>query len=123
VTPVWALVIGIAGGAACRQVVQWRTKMSIDDSLDAFGVHGVGGTVGALLTGVFATVGATGLIAGNAAQLWPQVVGVVATMAYAGVVSFILLKVIDAVIGLRIDEAAEFEGLDLSQHGEAGYTE
>jgi Amt family ammonium transporter len=123
VTPMWALVIGIAAGTLCRQVVQWRTRRGIDDSLDAFGVHGVGGTTGALLTGVFASVGAQGLIYGNLWQFVMQAIGVAATIGYAVVVSLILIKVIDATVGLRVNERDEFEGLDRSQHGEAGYAE
>ncbi|MCX8038052.1 MAG: ammonium transporter [Candidatus Sumerlaeia bacterium] len=123
VTPLAAIVIGCAGGAACRQVVVWRTRRGIDDSLDAFGVHGIGGMTGALLTGVLATVGASGLIAGNVRQLVVQVIGVVVTAAYALGVSFIILKALDASIGLRVSEREEMEGLDLSQHGEAAYTD
>ncbi len=123
VTPLSAILIGCAGGAACRQVVVWRTRRGIDDSLDAFGVHGVGGMTGALLTGVFASVGASGLIAGNVWQAVIQLVGVVATAAYALGVSFIILKALDATVGLRVSEREEMEGLDLSQHGEAGYTD
>jgi len=123
VTPLSAIAIGVAGGALCRQFVQWRTRRGIDDSLDAFGVHGVGGTTGALLTGVFATVGAAGLLAGNPMQLALQAIGVGATIVYAVVVSWILLKLLDVTVGLRITQREEFEGLDLSQHGEAGYAE
>ena len=129
VTPLSALVIGVAGGTACRQIVQWRTRRGIDDSLDAFGVHGIGGTVGALLTGVFAgflsggAIEKTGLLMGNVGQVVEQVIAVVATILYAAVVSFVILKVLDVTVGLRVNERDEFEGLDLSQHGEAGYAE
>ncbi|MCX7016550.1 MAG: ammonium transporter [Candidatus Sumerlaeota bacterium] len=123
VTPLSALVIGILGGAVCRQAVQWRTRRRIDDSLDAFGVHGVGGLTGALATGLFASVGEKGLFLGNAKQLLEQGIAAGATLVYAVVVSFILLKVLDATMGLRVDAREEFEGLDLSQHGEAGYSE
>jgi Amt family ammonium transporter len=103
--------------------VQWRTRRAIDDSLDAFGVHGVGGTVGALATGLFASIGATGLLLGNARQLGIQALAVIATAAYAIVVSFVILKVLDLTIGLRVGDREEIEGLDLSQHGEAAYTD
>lgn len=97
-------MIGGAGGLARRQVVQWRTRRANDDSLDAFGVHGVGGTVGALLAGVFASIGASGLILGNLRQVLVQAVGVAATIAYAVAVSLIILKVLDATVGLRVAE-------------------
>jgi Amt family ammonium transporter len=123
VSPLAAIAIGILGGAACRQMVQWRTRRAIDDSLDAFGVHGVGGTVGALATGLFASIGATGLLLGNARQFGIQALAVLATAAYAIVVSFVILKVLDLIIGLRVGDREEIEGLDLSQHGEAAYTD
>jgi Amt family ammonium transporter len=98
--------------------------LGYDDSLDCFGVHGVGGMVGALLTGVFATeavsgvAGLNGLLYGNPGQLWVQIEGVLATVVYTGVVSFIILKVIDMAIGLRVTHEVEVEGLDLALHGE-----
>jgi len=103
-----------------------------DDSLDAFGVHGVGGTLGAILTGVFATREvadvalvsggkAVGLVDGNPNLLIGQVVAVVVTAALAGVVTFVLLKVLDLTMGLRVKRDEELQGLDLSQHGEEGY--
>jgi len=89
-------------------------------------VHGVGGTTGALLTGVFATTavnsaGADGLLAGNAAQMIPQFVAVVATIAFSFTVTFVILKVIDAAVGLRVDEETEQRGLDIAEHAETGY--
>jgi Amt family ammonium transporter len=123
VSPLSALLIGILAGVACRQMVLWRSQRQIDDSLDAFGVHGVGGATGALATGLFASVGATGLFLGNARQLGVQAVGVTAAAAYALIVSFVILKALDATIGLRVGDREEIEGLDLSQHGEAGYTD
>jgi ammonium transporter, Amt family len=121
-----AIAIGILTSAVCYAVVMIKPRLGYDDSLDTFGVHGVGGTVGALLTGVFASklinsAGADGLLAGNPAQMVPQILGVLATIAYAAVGTFIILKVIDAVIGLRVKEHAEEEGLDISQHGELAY--
>ena len=106
--------------------VMIKPRLGYDDSLDTFGVHGVGGTAGALLTGVFASklinsAGQDGLLAGNPAQMIPQILGVLATIAYAAIGTFVILKIIDAVIGLRVKEHAEEEGLDISQHGELAY--
>jgi Amt family ammonium transporter len=126
VDPVGAIVIGIAAGVGCFLAATWlKNKLGYDDALDAFGVHGVGGTIGALLTGVFATVAvkggdaAVGLIDGNAGQVWIQVKSIIVTMVFCGVGTAIILKVIDLVVGLRVPEEAEREGLDLSLHGEA----
>ncbi len=126
VGPMGALVIGIASGFLCYfAVVKIKRSMGYDDSLDAFGVHGIGGIVGAILTGVFvdAGLGGAGLADGvsMAGQITNQLIGVVATIVYCGIVSFILLKIIDAVIGLRVTEEAESEGLDLALHDEQGY--
>jgi len=121
-----ALAIGIITSLVCYvAVIYIKAKMGYDDSLDTFGVHGVGGTVGALLTGVFAVkvfdVGADGLLAGNPALLLAQFKGVGATWVYAGVVSAILLFIVDKTLGLRVKSTDEDAGLDLSQHGEEGY--
>jgi Amt family ammonium transporter len=128
VTPLAALAIGLAGGVACfLACTTLKTKLGYDDSLDAFGVHGVGGAVGAILTGVFATRAVTGgpdavgLIDGNMAQLGNQVISVLAGAAFAVVGTLILLKVLDLVMGLRVTQEEEVQGLDLSQHGEEGY--
>jgi len=103
----------------------WRAKTQLDDSLDVVAAHGVGGTVGALLTGVFAQKGlnglADGLLFGNPAQLGIQATAVAAAIVYSGVVSFVLLKIIGAIVPLRADTADESIGLDLSQHGEEAY--
>jgi Amt family ammonium transporter len=98
-----------------------KHKLGYDDSLDAFGVHGVGGAFGAVATGVFATVGATGLIAGNAHQLLVQLIGVVAAGAYAVAVTAILLVVLRATMGLRVTDEEERMGLDQTAHSESGY--
>jgi Amt family ammonium transporter len=125
VDPVGALAIGIAAGLVCYWGAVWlKNKLGYDDSLDVFGVHGLGGIVGAVLTGVFAvsSVGgdaARGLIDGNPAQIWIQIEGIFATIIYCAVVSFILLKLIDIVIGLRVEKEFEIGGLDLSLHGES----
>lgn len=122
VGPMGALAIGIAAGVLCYWgATSLKSMLGYDDSLDAFGVHGVGGVVGALLTGVFAlkSVGGTaGLLEGNAAQVGIQLVGVLATIIYTAVATFIILKVIDMIIGLRVSEEQEREGLDVALHGE-----
>jgi ammonium transporter, Amt family len=127
VGPMAAIAIGGLAGAICYGGVLLKGKFGYDDSLDAFGVHGVGGAVGALLTGVFASTafnsaGKDGLLAGNTSVFVTQVIGVAAAAAYAAVVTFVILKVIDAVIGLRVDKDEEREGLDTVLHGESGYT-
>ncbi|MFO1075257.1 MAG: ammonium transporter [Geminicoccaceae bacterium] len=125
VLPNGALAIGIAAGVICFwSATSLKHMLGYDDSLDVFGVHGVGGIVGALLTGVFATsaVGgsaASGLIDGNSAQLLIQVKGVLYTVVWCGVASFVMLKLLDLVIGLRVDRDSEREGLDLALHGES----
>ncbi len=127
VGPVSAILIGIGGGFVCYfGAVILKNKLGYDDSLDAFGVHGLGGTFGALATGLFATkainaAGNDGLFFGNAYQLVIQLISVVATWVFAFVATMILLKLIDATIGLRVTEEDEFTGLDMSEHGESGY--
>jgi Amt family ammonium transporter len=122
VDPMGGLFIGIGAGIACYWGAVWlKHKLHYDDSLDVFGVHGVGGIVGAILTGVFAVEsigGVPGLIEGNVGQVWTQIEGVIVTIVYCAVVSFILLKIIDVVIGLRVSQEAEVGGLDLNLHGE-----
>ncbi|MDC6133761.1 ammonia channel protein, partial [Burkholderia gladioli] len=110
-----ALVIGIAAGVVCFWSATWlKIKLGYDDSLDAFGVHGVGGILGALLTGVFAVKD----IGGFDGSLLVQAKGVAITLLYSGIVTFIILKVIDMVMGLRVTEEEEREGLDVILHGE-----
>ena len=132
VTPMAALIIGAAAGFICYWAVAiLKAKLGYDDSLDAFGVHGVGGTVGALLTGVFANSMvqeapggpgvAAGLLEGNAQQFVNNGLAVLLTWVLAAVGTFIILKVVDAVVGLRVSEADELTGLDISQHGEEAY--
>ncbi|MDD2335435.1 MAG: ammonium transporter [Geobacteraceae bacterium] len=121
VSPGWALVIGIGAGVICYLAVLMKSKLKYDDSLDAFGIHGVGGAFGALATGVFATVGATGLISGNTAQFVSQVIAVSASAAYAFVVTCVIAFVIDKTIGLRVEKEDEVIGLDQTQHSESGY--
>jgi Amt family ammonium transporter len=122
VLPGGALVIGIAAGIACFWGATWlKNTAGYDDSLDVFGVHGIGGIVGALLTGVFAAeaVGGTpGMLEGNPGQLAIQVWGIAATVVWCGIASFAILKLVDAIIGLRVEPEVEREGLDLALHGE-----
>jgi len=129
VMPGGGLIIGIVAGLGCFWAsTSLKRSLGYDDSLDVFGVHGVGGIIGALLTGVFAVgalsaseatpAGSQGLLEGNAAQLVTQAIAVGFTVVYSGVVSFVILKIIDAVIGLRVTDEAERDGLDLALHGE-----
>jgi len=128
VTPMGSIAIGIAAAIVCYIAVSViKGKLGYDDSLDAFGVHGVGGTVGALLTGVFASKlinsgGADGWLFGNLKQVGIQAIGVAATIGYAVVVTLILTKVLDWVMGLRVREEEEAIGLDNTQHKESAYT-
>jgi|TARA_B110000263_G_scaffold201744_1_gene181277 Amt family ammonium transporter len=122
VDPLGALIIGIVGGAACYWgAAKLKQTLGYDDSLDAFGVHGIGGIVGALLTGVFAVeaIGGTpGVFEGNVNQLWIQFVGILATIIYSAVATFVILKIIQVIMGLRVDDETEVEGLDINLHGE-----
>jgi Amt family ammonium transporter len=129
VAPWAALVIGVVVGLACYGAVLAKYKYGYDDSLDAFGVHGVGGLAGALLTGVFAreasyggaVTGANGLLYGNAKLLGIQALACAASVVYSVAVTFVILKVIDKLVGLRVTASDEREGLDTTQHGEEGY--
>jgi len=122
VGPVGAMCIGVAAGVVCYWGVTGLKRMlGVDDALDCFGVHAVGGIVGAFLTGVFAIEqygGTPGLIEGNASQLINQVEGIVIVFVYDAIVSLIILKILDAIIGLRVAEEVERDGLDLALHGE-----
>jgi Amt family ammonium transporter len=135
VSPMSALAIGLIAGVFCYlMVVKVKARFGYDDSLDAFGVHGAGGTLGALLTGVFASSAvnpvfkdargatiASGLLEGNGHQLLNQLAGVLMAWAIAAVGTLVILKLVDVTIGLRVAEEQEIQGLDLSQHGEEGY--
>jgi Amt family ammonium transporter len=126
VGPVASILIGGLAGFFCYTACNFKSKLGYDDSLDVVGVHGVGGTWGAIATGLFATktvneAGGDGLFYGNPAQLGTQVVAVLATMALAVVMTTIILKVVDALVGLRVSEEEEVAGLDLSQHSETAY--
>jgi Amt family ammonium transporter len=127
VGPLSAIVIGGVGGILCYQACNLKTRLGYDDSLDVVGVHGVGGTWGALATGLFASkaindAGGNGLFFGNPGQLLVQALSVLVTIVFAFVGSLLLLKIVDAVIGLRVHEEDEVLGLDLSQHDESAYT-
>jgi Amt family ammonium transporter len=126
VGPVASIIIGAVAGFVCYTACNFKSKLGYDDSLDVVGVHGVGGTWGALATGLFASkavndAGGDGLFYGNPGQLWTQIVAVVATYAIAIVGTLIILKIVDAVVGLRVTEEDEVSGLDLSQHSETAY--
>jgi Amt family ammonium transporter len=124
VGPMGALAIGAAAGVLCfLSATKLKRMFGYDDSLDVFGVHGVGGIIGALLTGVFAAASLGGSKAelDIAAQLWIQLKGVLVTVVFSGIATFVILKVIDLVIGLRATPEQETEGLDLALHDERGY--
>ncbi len=126
VNPLQGIILGLAAGIVCYLAcTAVKSKFGYDDSLDAFGVHGAGGTLGALLTGVFATPaiseGASGLLLGNVGQFMNQVISIVASGALALVGTFILLKILEATMGLRVSEENEIRGLDQTLHGEEGY--
>ena len=128
VTPLAAVAIGAIAGLVCYvAVVVVKSKLGYDDSLDAFGVHGIGGMVGALLTGLWATTvinpaGFDGLFYGNSRQLLLQFIALAGCAAYSFVMSWGLLKLVDKLIGLRVSTDEENIGLDLTQHSEAAYT-
>ncbi len=126
VTPLAAIVIGAVGATISYYAMLFRSKQNVDDSLDVWACHGLGGTWGAIATGIFATAavnsaGANGLLYGNPGQLVTQIVAVGVTWIYAFVVTFILAKIIDATIGLRVHDEEEAVGLDISQHAEKAY--
>ena len=126
VTPMAGIVIGLLAGAACYGGLQIKGRFGYDDALDVFGVHGVAGIAGALLTGVFATKlmnpgGGDGLLYGNPHQIVVQAISIVAVAAYAAGMSFLILKAIAMTIGLRVEAHAEHHGLDPTLHGEHGY--
>jgi Amt family ammonium transporter len=119
-----SIIIGLAAGVTCYVAILLRERLKIDDALDVWAVHGVGGTLGAILTGVFAVAavnGASGLIEGNASQVGKQLVAVAATWVYSGLATFVILKVVGFFVGLRVEESEEEAGLDSSQHGEVAW--
>lgn len=127
VSPLASIVIGLSGGVICFSSVTFlKAKLGYDDALDAFGCHGIGGIWGGIATGIFAwkginPAGANGLLHGNPSQVGIQLIGILATVAYAAIVTLILLKVIDVVMGIRVSEEEEQAGLDVGEHGEDAY--
>jgi ammonium transporter, Amt family len=124
VTAGGALVIGLAVGVICYSATLLRSRLRIDDALDVFAVHGVGGTFGAIATGIFATTAINaypGLIDGNPSQVVTQFVAIGAVIAYAVIATFIIVKVVDVILGLRVNSADEEMGLDMAVHGEVAY--
>jgi ammonium transporter, Amt family len=121
VGPMASLVIGGLAGVLCYGAVLLKHRLGYDDALDVVGIHGVGGTWGALATGIFASIGAEGLLYGNPGQLWIQFVSVVATWAFCFVASYIIFKIVDGLVGLRVAEEDEIKGLDIAEHSETGY--
>lgn len=124
VSPMSAIAIGVGGGVLCYFGIRIKEAIGADDALDVVGIHGVGGTWGAIATGIFADAaygGTDGLLYGNAGQLWIQIEGVLATMVFCFVGALILLKLTDLVVGLRVSDENEMQGLDLSEHSERAY--
>ncbi len=128
VTPLAAILIGSITAVCCFYAITLKAKLQFDDSLDTFPVHGVGGTVGAILAGIFATTevnaaGKDGLLRGNFNQFLIQIVAVAIAYVFAGIGTFILLKILAATVGLRLKPEAEMQGMDINEHGEEGYNE
>jgi Amt family ammonium transporter len=124
VSPTSAVLMGLIAGPICYGAVMLKGTLGYDDALDAFGIHGVGGALGAVLTGVLASAawgGAEGLIGGNSQLFVENIVGVLAAAAYSAIVTLVILKVLDATVGLRVSRDQETEGLDTNLHGEEGY--
>jgi Amt family ammonium transporter len=127
VAPMPSLIIGLVAGSLCYAAINMKNRFGYDDSLDVVGVHGIGGTWGALATGLFASkainsAGNNGWFYGNHSQLGIQALSVATAWVYAFIITFIILKILDWTMGLRVSDEDEYEGLDLSQHGESGYT-
>lgn len=128
VQPIGAILIGSITSVCCFFAVSFKAKFQFDDALDTYPIHGVGGTIGAILTGVFCTtavneLGDNGLLYGNPAQVWEQIIGVVITYIFAGVGTYLILKLLSLFMELRVKPLVEDQGLDVSQHGEEGYSE
>jgi ammonium transporter, Amt family len=129
VTPSSAIIIGLIGGAICFWgVYSLKSRLGYDDALDAFGLHGIGGTWGGIATGLFATTsvneaGANGLFYGDPSLLWKNVVAIIATYVFVAVATFIIASVIKLFVSLRVDEEDESMGLDITMHGEKAYHE
>jgi Amt family ammonium transporter len=123
VDPLSSIAIGGVAGIICYRALLFRVKIKLDESLDAWAIHGIGGLWGAIATGIFAlpSLGATGLIYGGLEQVAVQIVAAFAALLYAFFVTYLLAKLIDATVGLRVSEEEEYVGLDISQHGEVAY--
>jgi Amt family ammonium transporter len=126
VGPLSSILVGLGAGIFCYLAILLKTKIGFDDSLDVWGVHGIGGTWGALATGLFAQKainpgGNDGLFFGNPGQLGTQLIGIIAAWGWAIVATFIIFKILNAITKLRVSPEDEEAGLDLSQHGESGY--
>jgi ammonium transporter, Amt family len=126
VTPMAAIIIGFGAGAVCYFAAKVKNRFGFDDALDVWAVHGMGGTWGAIATGLFATIainsaGGNGLFYGNPAQFGIQIIATAASWIYSAVMTFVLLKIVDVTIGLRVPEHEELAGLDVTQHGELAY--
>ena len=124
VTPMAAIVIGAVAGLLCYRAMLWRIQKKMDESLDAWAVHGVGGLWGTIAVGIFAVSavnGVSGLVEGNVTQLAIQIFGAVVVMVFAFGVTYLVAWLINRFIGLRVSETEEYVGLDLSQHGERAY--
>jgi Amt family ammonium transporter len=122
VTPMTAILIGAVAGAVCYKVMVWRIKSDWDESLDAWAVHGIGGFLGTVCAGIFATTAVcnySGLLEGNVHQFTANLIGAIAVTIYAFVVTYLLALLVDKTLGLRVSEEEEYVGLDLSQHGES----
>jgi Amt family ammonium transporter len=127
VGPMASIAIGLGAGVLCYGAVLWKSRLGYDDALDVVGIHGVGGIWGALATGLFASkainaAGADGLFYGNPAQLGIQALAVLISATFAFVGTFVILKLVDGLMGLRVSEEEERMGLDLSQHEERSYS-
>ncbi|KYC35209.1 ammonia channel protein [Scytonema hofmannii PCC 7110] len=128
VTPLASILIGSITAFVCFYAISFKHKAQVDDALDTYPVHGVGGTVGAILTGVFATTtvnsaGKNGLLYGNPGELLVEIVAIVVAYVFAGVGTWIILKILDATVGLRVKEEEEFQGMDINEHGEEAYND
>ncbi|MBD2499964.1 ammonium transporter [Anabaena azotica] len=126
VTPLAAILIGFITAVVCFYAVSFKHKLNVDDALDTYPVHGVGGTVGAILTAIFATAevnsaGKNGVLKGNFAELGVELAAILIAYIIAAVGTWVILKIIDATVGLRVKEEAEYQGLDINEHGEEGY--
>jgi len=126
VTPLASILIGFITAFVCFYAVSFKHKLNVDDALDTYPVHGVGGTVGAILTAFFATAevnsgGKNGVLKGNFGELGVELAAIVIAYVIAAVGTWIILKIIDATVGLRVKEEAEYQGLDISEHGEEAY--